>query len=190
MTRWIAVLAAVLLPAALLLGAEDSAAAAKKPSPADIKKHETTPGEKYVPSLDVLRDAPVEEPGVKPGVPVISGADFQRANRIYFERCAGCHGVLRKGATGKALTTDVTREVGYEYLRDFINFGSPAGMPNWGTSGDLNEGDIDLMARYLLQDPPQPPEFGLKEIQATWNEDIQGCNKANEGKDEPGYDLG
>ncbi len=59
MIRGIAVLAAVLLPAALLLGAEDAAAAAKKPSPADIKKHETTPAEKYEPSLDVLRDQPV-----------------------------------------------------------------------------------------------------------------------------------
>jgi nitrite reductase (NO-forming)/hydroxylamine reductase len=177
MTRWIAALAAVLLPAALLFGAEDSAAAEKQPSPADIKKHETTPGEKYEPSLDVLRDQPVEQPGAKPGMPAISGADYQRANQIYFERCAGCHGVLRKGATGKALTTDVTRELGYEYLRDFINYGSPAGMPNWGTSGDLNEGDIDLMARYLLQDPAQPPEFGLKEITATWKVHISVENR-------------
>jgi nitrite reductase (NO-forming)/hydroxylamine reductase len=167
MTRVIAGLAAVLLPAALLLGA-GAAAAAEKPSPADIKKHETTPGERYEPSLDVLRDLPVEEPGKKPGVPPLAGADFQRAKQLYFERCAGCHGVLRKGATGKALTTDLTRELGYEYLHDFINYGSPAGMPNWGTSGDMREAEIDLMARYLLQDPPQPPEFGLKEMKAAW----------------------
>jgi nitrite reductase (NO-forming)/hydroxylamine reductase len=170
-------LAAVLLPAALLLGAEDAAAAAKKPSPADIKKHETTPAEKYEPALDVLRDLPVEQPGLKPGFPAIAGAEFQRASRIYFERCAGCHGVLRKGATGRALTTDVTRELGYEYLRDFITYGSPGGMPNWGTSGDLNEGDVDLMARYLLQDPPQPPEFGLKDIVATWKVHVSVENR-------------
>ena len=24
------------------------------------------------------------------------------------------------------------------------------------------------MAKYLLNDPPQPPEFGLKEMKATW----------------------
>ncbi|MEE8499604.1 MAG: cytochrome D1 domain-containing protein [Kiloniellales bacterium] len=177
MTRGIAVLAALLLPAALLLGAEDAAATAKKPSPADIKKHETTPAEQYEPALDVLRDQPVEEPGVRPGIPEIAGADFQRASQIYFERCAGCHGVLRKGATGKALTTDVTRELGYEYLRDFITYGSPGGMPNWGTSGDLNEGDVDLMARYLLQDPPQPPEFGLKDIVATWKVHVSVENR-------------
>ena len=57
------------------------------------------------------------------------------ANKIYFERCAGCHGVLRKGATGKPLTTDITRERGYESLQAFITYGSAAGMPNWGTSG-------------------------------------------------------
>ena len=28
---------------------------------------------------------------------------FERAKSMYFQRCAGCHGVLRKGATGKGL---------------------------------------------------------------------------------------
>ena len=41
-------------------------------------------------------------------------------------------------------------------------------MPNWGTSGDLTADQIDLMARYLLVEPPQPPEFGMPEIMATW----------------------
>jgi nitrite reductase (NO-forming)/hydroxylamine reductase len=41
-------------------------------------------------------------------------------------------------------------------------------MPNWGTSGDMTGKDIDIMARYLLNEPPQPPEFGMKEIKATW----------------------
>jgi nitrite reductase (NO-forming)/hydroxylamine reductase len=98
----------------------------------------------------------------------MTGEELNRAKDIYFQRCAGCHGVLRNGATGKALTTDLTRELGYDYLHAFITYGSPAGMPNWGTSGDLTEADIDLMARYLLNDPPEPPEFGMPEIQATW----------------------
>jgi nitrite reductase (NO-forming)/hydroxylamine reductase len=135
---------------------------------ADVKKHETTPAERYEPSLNVLKDIGVEIPGRKPGDPVITPPEFNQANKIYFERCAGCHGVLRKGATGKPLTTDITRERGYEYLRDFITYGSPAGMPNWGTSGDLSKEDIDVMARYLLIEPPQPPEFGMKEVRATW----------------------
>ncbi|MBZ0139439.1 MAG: nitrite reductase [Pseudorhodoplanes sp.] len=139
-----------------------------KPSPADLQQHRTTPGGQYQPSLDVLGEKPVEQPGAKPGDPVLSKAEFDLASRIYFERCAGCHGVLRKGATGKALTPDLTKKLGFEYLRDFITYGSPGGMPNWGTSGDLKENEVSLMARYLLNEPAQPPEFGLKEMKATW----------------------
>ncbi len=28
---------------------------------------------------------------------------FESSKALYFQRCAGCHGVLRKGATGKSL---------------------------------------------------------------------------------------
>ena len=73
---------------------------------------------------------------VTPGAPPLSAAEFETAQKLYFERCAGCHGVLRKGATGKPLTPDITQERGTDYLKVFINFGSPAGMPNWGTSGE------------------------------------------------------
>jgi nitrite reductase (NO-forming)/hydroxylamine reductase len=142
--------------------------AQQQPSPADLKKHETQPGDRYEPSLDVLKEMPAQPPGERPGVPALSAEEFQRANQIYFERCAGCHGVLRAGATGKALTPDLTRELGFEYLRDFITYGSPAGMPNWGTSGDLSEADVELMAKYLLNDPSQPPEFGLAEMKESW----------------------
>jgi len=162
------VLAVVSLALASLIAVSAEAQTPKKPAPADLKKHGTTPGERYEPSLDVLKEQQMETPGAKPGIPSLSKAEFDRANRIYFQRCAGCHGVLRKGATGKALTTEVTRKQGFEYLRDFINYGSPGGMPNWGTSGDLSKGDIDLMAKYLLNDPAQPPEFGMKEVKATW----------------------
>ncbi|HHQ14332.1 MAG TPA: c-type cytochrome, partial [Chromatiales bacterium] len=105
---------------------------------------------------------------VTPGAPDMSEAEFQRATQIYFERCAGCHGVLRKGATGKPLTPDLTQARGTDYLKALINFGSPGGMPNWGTSGELTEQDVDLMARFLQHEPPQPPEFGMQEMNASW----------------------
>ena len=105
---------------------------------------------------------------INPKAPPMSKAEFDKARQIYFERCAGCHGVLRKGATGKPLTPDITIERGSEYLKVFIKYGSPAGMPNWGTSGDLNDAEVDLMARYVQQTPPTPPEFGMKEMKATW----------------------
>lgn len=130
--------------------------------------HTDGPAAAYEPSMTTLGQIKVEIPGRKEGDPVMTQEEFQKGTQIYFERCAGCHGVLRKGATGKPLTTDITRENGYEYLQTFITYGSPAGMPNWGTSGDLSEADVDLMARYLLLDPPAPPEFGMPEMLASW----------------------
>ena len=105
---------------------------------------------------------------VNPKAPPMSKAEFEKARHIYFQRCAGCHGVLRKGATGKPLTPDITLDKGTEYLKVFIKFGSPAGMPNWGTSGELTDDEVDLMARYVQQTPPQPPEYGMPEMKATW----------------------
>jgi len=119
--------------------------------------------------------------GAASGVPAVAGAkpaetaitltenESERARGIYFQRCAGCHGVLRKGATGKPLTIDITRKLGTKYLETFIKYGSPAGMPNWGTSGLLNDQDISLMARYLQIEAPIPPEWGLKEMEGTWS---------------------
>ena len=100
--------------------------------------------------------------------PVLNEEEFAAATQLYFERCAGCHGVLRKGATGKPLTPDITRERGTEYLKALITYGSPAGMPNWGTSGELSPEQVDVMARFLQQEPPSPPEFGLDDMKATW----------------------
>ena len=109
-----------------------------------------------------------QAPAEAEGIPTLTEAELEEANKIYFERCAGCHGVLRKGATGKALTPDLTRELGYDYLHSFITYGSPAGMPNWGTSGDLTEDEVSLMAKYVMQDPSAPPEWGMDKMQETW----------------------
>jgi len=142
-------------------------AAQQAPAPAELEKHRPTVPP-YEPALDVLKEKGLQPPGVQPGIPPLSKAEFDEANRIYFERCAGCHGVLRKGATGKPLTTDITREKGAEYLKTFIEYGSPAGMPNWGTSGDLTPAQVELMVKYLLNDPVAPPEWGMKEMRASW----------------------
>ena len=158
--RTSALLGSAMVPLLLYTG---PALAQEKP-----KAHATTPAGKYEPSMTTLGQLKVEIPGRKPDDPVITGDEFQKATKIYFERCAGCHGVLRKGATGKPLTTDITRQRGYEALNAFITYGSPGGMPNWGTSGDFSKEDVDLMARYLLIEPPQPPEYGMEEMKKTW----------------------
>ncbi len=155
---------ALLATAAIAFALVTSGAPAKEKP----KEHANTPSAAYEPSMNTLSQIHVEIPGRKPNDPVMTAEEYNEANQIYFERCAGCHGVLRKGATGKPLTTDITRDNGYEYLRDFITYGSPAGMPNWGTSGQLSEKQVDMMARYLLLDPAPPPEFGMAEMKKTW----------------------
>jgi nitrite reductase (NO-forming)/hydroxylamine reductase len=134
---------------------------------ADAKKGVTEAELKYQAGSSPLAGVEMHQ-DINPKAPPMSKSEFDKARQIYFERCAGCHGVLRKGATGKPLTPDITLDKGTEYLKVFIKFGSPAGMPNWGTSGELTDDEVDLMARYVQQTPPQPPEYGMKEMKATW----------------------
>lgn len=105
---------------------------------------------------------------ISPGAPDMTETEYLAATKLYFERCAGCHGVLRKGATGKPLTPDITQSRGTQFLEVLINYGTPSGMPNWGTSGDLSDEDINAMARFLQHEPPQPPEWGMKEMKESW----------------------
>lgn len=39
----------------------------------------------------------------------LSKAEFEKAKKLYFDKCAGCHGSLRKAATGFALTKTRTK---------------------------------------------------------------------------------
>ena len=53
-----------------------------------------------------------------PKAPPMTQAEFDLGRKTYFERCAGCHGVLRKGATGKPLTPDITHRQGHRLPED------------------------------------------------------------------------
>ena len=153
-----AVVALATLPFAISLALADDSAAKKGVTEAEVK---------YQAGGSPLANEPMHQ-NIDPKAPPMTEAEFVKARQIYFERCAGCHGVLRKGATGKPLTPDITLAKGTEYLKVFIAYGSPAGMPNWQTSGDMTPEQVDLMARYVQQEPPMPPEFGMKEMKATW----------------------
>jgi nitrite reductase (NO-forming)/hydroxylamine reductase len=133
----------------------------------DTQKGVTEPELKYQAGGSPLAGEPMYQSS-NPKAPPMTRAEFDKARQIYFERCAGCHGVLRKGATGKPLTPDLTQAKGTDYLKVFIAYGSPAGMPNWQTSGDMTQAEVDLMARYIQHDPPTPPEFGMADMKATW----------------------
>jgi len=135
---------------------------------AQHKAEDVSPAEmNYQAGTSPMSDVPMYQSS-NPKAPKMTQAEFDKARQIYFERCAGCHGVLRKGATGKPLTPDITLAKGTDYLKVFIAYGSPAGMPNWQTSGEMTEADVDLMARYVQQDPPVPPEFGMADMKKTW----------------------
>ena len=143
----------------LAMGIAGAATSGHPGTPAEDMKYQGAP---------VAMDPSVTKDMVGGEGPPMTANEFARAKQIFFERCAGCHGVLRKGATGKPLTTDITRSRGTEYLKAFITYGSPLGMPNWGSSGELNEAEVEMMANYLQHEPPQPPEYGMKEMKASW----------------------
>ena len=132
------------------------------------QKHDVTQPEiNYQAGTSPLAGEPMYQ-STNPKAPPMTQAEFDLGRKTYFERCAGCHGVLRKGATGKPLTPDITLGKGTDYLKVFISYGSPGGMPNWLTSGEMNEKLVDVMARYVQQDPPVPPEFGMAQMKQTW----------------------
>jgi nitrite reductase (NO-forming)/hydroxylamine reductase len=151
------------LAAAVLLATGGALADAAKPD-----DHKTSPSAAYQQGGgSALKDVDMHQ-STNPKAPPMSKEEFARGRQVYFERCAGCHGVLRKGATGKPLLPEKMTTYGTAAVKAFITAGTGGGMPNFGTSGELSERDIDIMARYVQHDPPVPPEFGMKEMKDNW----------------------
>ena len=94
--------------------------------------------------------------------PTLSPEDFERAKQLYFERCAGCHGVLRKGATGKGLEPEATRKLGQKRLEKIITIGTEGGMNNFDDI--FSKEEISLLSTYIQMEPPAPPELSLAEM--------------------------
>ncbi len=117
-------------------------------------------------------------PAFAQDAPTLSPEAFENAKQTYFEQCAGCHGVLRKGATGKNLEP-VTRtkapdgstveggtlKLGQERLERIIAFGTEGGMNNF--DGILAPEEIRDLATYIMLDPPKPPEMSLAQMKET-----------------------
>jgi len=103
-----------------------------------------------------------------PKAPAMTKAEFDAGRQIYFDRCAGCHGVLRKGATGKALLPEAMQKVGTDSLKAYIGYGTAGGMPGFETSNEMTAAEVDMMARYIQHPAPTPPEWGMKEMKASW----------------------
>ena len=99
---------------------------------------------------------------------VLTPEQFESCRQVYFDRCAGCHGVLRKGATGPDLTPATMKPKGTKKLRDFIWFGTGGGMPGWGKMGVMTAAETDLMVKYIQNEPPIPPQWDMKNVKASW----------------------
>jgi nitrite reductase (NO-forming)/hydroxylamine reductase len=112
---------------------------------------------------------------IAPAVPVLAGprelseSEFHEASSVYFNRCAGCHGTLRAGATGPNIQPERTLEIGTAGLTSILTNGLPGGMPAWGEAGILTTEEIELMANFVQLDPPTPPPLDLAEITESWN---------------------
>ena len=111
--------------------------------------------------------------------PEMTAAEKDQAKKIYFERCAGCHGVLRKGATGKNLephwtkkdkdgnvTEGGTLKLGQQRLEKIIGYGTDGGMVNFDDI--LTKDELSLMAKYIQNKPDIPPEYSFKETLDSW----------------------
>ena len=132
------------------------------------KDHKGAPGDQYMAGAGSGAGKLEMYQSSDPNAPAMSKSEFDAGRQIYFDRCAGCHGVLRKGATGKALLPDAMQKLGTESLKVFVGYGTPGGMPGFGTSNEMTEKEIDIMARYIQHPAPTPPEWGLKEMKASW----------------------
>ncbi len=96
--------------------------------------------------------------------PTLSKADFEKAQLHYFQRCAGCHGVLRKGATGKNLEPENTLKKGQKRLEKIIALGTEGGMNNFDDI--FSAKDISDLATFIQMTPPVPPEMSLAQMRS------------------------
>ncbi len=96
--------------------------------------------------------------------PTLSKADFEKAQLHYFQRCAGCHGVLRKGATGKNLEPENTLKKGQKRLEKIIALGTEGGMNNFDDI--FSAKDISDLATFIQMTPPVPPEMSLEQMRS------------------------
>ena len=99
----------------------------------------------------------------------LSKAEMKKATQIYFDRCAGCHGMLRKGALGPNLLPKKTKAMGTSTLEYIIYNGTPGGMPDWGASGELTKAETKLMAKFIQLPPVAPPEKSMADMKKSWH---------------------
>ena len=110
----------------------------------------------------------------------LNDSEFAEGKQIFFDRCSGCHGAKRWGATGPSLLPEShiaaakevkgggTRSKGTEALMSILMNGTPKGMPAWGKEGILDDRQMNLMARFVQMAPPEIPKLGMEEAKKNW----------------------
>ena len=99
--------------------------------------------------------------------PTLSKEKFESSKALYFQRCAGCHGAFRKGATGKSLEPEKTRKKGQKRLEKIIALGTEKGMNNFDDM--FTKEEIKDLATYIQMEPPVPAEMSLSLMKERWN---------------------
>ena len=107
----------------------------------------------------------------------LTPAEFDETKNVYFDHCAGCHGLYRLGATGPNIDAPRSKQIGTDGLGALMRYGTPGGMPSWGLNGALSEDNITKLAAYLQLPPPTPPSLDMTAIQASWNLIVPVANR-------------
>jgi len=100
------------------------------------------------------------------GMPPASWAeDINKAEQLYADHCAVCHGADRGGYIGPALNSEQTK-LTPQQISNKILFGSATTLmpqhPTW--LGKLTARDMDLLASLITQRPKQLMSWGMKDI--------------------------
>jgi nitrite reductase (NO-forming)/hydroxylamine reductase len=98
----------------------------------------------------------------------LSEEAFEETADLYFNRCAGCHGTYRGGATGPDIGPERSIALGTDTLAATIRHGTPSGMPGLGEMGVVSDEEVAALAAFLQLEPPEAPQLSLEEIRETW----------------------
>jgi DNA-binding beta-propeller fold protein YncE/mono/diheme cytochrome c family protein len=100
------------------------------------------------------------------GIPSVSWAeDFDKAERLFADHCAVCHGADRGGYIGPALNSDQTELTQAQISSRIREGGATTLMPQHPTwPGKLSTKNMNLLASLIAQRPKQSMSWGLNDI--------------------------
>jgi len=101
-----------------------------------------------------------------PGLPFASWAeDFDKAERLYTDHCAVCHGADRGGYIGPALNSEQTQLTQEQISAKILIGGVTTLMPQHPTwPGKLSNKEMNLLASLIAQRPKQSMSWSLEDI--------------------------